>query len=1335
MLHRGGCLDDSFTSITSVSTNSSLEGLEEVKEKDHERELNMGQKNTHEMKSKRGKSKHAPSAKDDSGGSLDSPQAGTNDNNTDGKFFEVLDSDEENSHAVQERNQTDALIISVKNKLGPLLADTSSEEELGRQRNTRSQETSSEDDYDQPEGIEGISRKSKKMEALRNWRRILSKQRSILLLETEEGDDGSIDIREENNISQNEEDIDSSTADHTQRKAVENWKSLVSKMTDRKLSNETSLRAALIGHIDAAEISSDKEDESRPGDEGYPRVLENWKKILTKVLKNIGEQTMYNLKGLVEEMKSVESRKDIAFMNWKRIVTKVIKQSRRHNLTNIIKSNLEEQGESNDSDVNEMNITPAIKNWENLVLKVMHRNTEGDIRKLLLASINFRSLKDDENAISSKESTDDDEQRPSFRNWRRIISKLIYENRSIDIGAIFERKRETNDGLSKTDSEINDDSSTERKTDNERAIRNWKEMVSNIIEKSEGNFTNELLESKLKEVKMPDKYSDESDSELLEHLGKWERLVSGILKNSRIRELQTVLVRAEERESRSSEGESDVSETPSRKESIRRIKAIKNWCRMTKKLIEKNREITFKHVIKEQLRNVEDGERRTSRKDDGLRAVENWKRIVHKMMIHEQAIVSLIPKVAEEQEIISQRHEELQTSPSAESDTLLKNRQLRAMKNWKNLSMKVRVITSVEHDMNGNDMEDICPSCNNEYICPILLSCSHTFCRDCVTQFIDDSEGECFECPTCEAKNTLSENDEELFCPNFIFLRQMQQKKSGDDGCRYCGRGKTAEFICEQCADKYCKDCAPKHTKQTIFENHSVVDLQSLENVGKLRKKYYCFKHVKEELTQYCLTCEISLCGKCAKKKHRGSKHDCGSVSTAAIAGREMLEDATRMLEGETNFDSDFANIKKMQSGLDVELNEVTNEIKSRIDYLIGKLRERETQLCMELERRYEIIQDALSQRKDDVYLASRQTEDFRFLLRDLKVHENDVEMLQMQATVGERMKDLIELKRENGLFIDYDFVFHPGGEEIESAIDNYGFVSVQDRESKQEIIVEGYEDRTEHPAVKKAEENLQMAGENLSIAEDKHKNSLSEDDGYDQPRESWSPTAQKRDPRIRKRPKQRGKHVSDSDDGEKTKNEHHVSRGKRLGIKSSTEDAGGGALPESPQKQRSKTDSKHSYEEIKPQIFEFEGFRQPAYEGFTQLTSERGEHVNILKYGVRNYKNESCDVMLKMTCPDKSILSAHVAENTDGTFTVFFCPKVKSDYNCFINISGNGFKKEYKLLNFYGDFQGMSSKEIDLACRAMSLLRWHITPGLLENKHGKIKRSRKFMKIIGTQN
>ena len=1341
-MHRSGApLDDSFTSITSASSNSTVEDLEEDEEQEHTRENNMGQKNTHEKaRGKDGKSKQSKStkAKESAEDTKNSPKSNTNGESADGKFVEVLNSDAESDKPTGEIDQADDLVKNVLYKYGPLLEDTSSEGMTEKAGKLTSQETSSEDDYDQPEGIEGLSRRSKKEKTLQNWHRILSKVGNELQLENEnekENADNSSgkNHREDNGSSQNEEESDPSHVDDMNRRAVQNWERLVSKLIGGR--TKISLRTALTGHVATAEIPpSDDKYESPPGNEDYAGAIENWRRILSKVLEIFVKGRKSDVRELVKEMKKAKSGEEIAFINWKRIIGKVIKKRRRENLANVLKSGLVKNSDNNDSDTktDEEDIQSAIKNWEKLTLKMIHRNADNDMRQLLEAAIDRnKSSRDDDNvSVSSNDSTDIDDQSFSFKNWKRIILKLTEKNKTADLSRLVKDRKNSKTMPLTTNNETSCDSSLEKETHNKRAIRNWKMLANKLTQESKSNFTNELLKSSLKDKTMAKGDDDSSDTELSTHSAKWERLVSGILKSSRIRDIQAVVVRAKETEDGSSDGESDVSETSNRQESAKTLKAIHNWWALTKKLIEQNAETSLKQIIKERHRKMKDEEKG----DSEIRARENWEKMVHKVITNQKVMASLIPKVAERENVPKAK---LQSQKSTEDDTSKwvkqNERQLRAMKNWKNLSSKARMITKAEHDRNDDEREDICPSCNNEFLCPILLSCSHTFCRDCVTQFINDSEGQWFKCQTCGAKNMLSDGDEELFCPNFIFLQQMQHKKSGDDGCKYCGKSKLAELVCAQCADKYCKDCAIRHTKQEIFEDHNLIDLQSAENEEKLTKRYYCFKHKKEELNNYCLTCEISICTKCAKKKHKGSKHDCGSVSEAASAGREILEDAVQILEGGIDFESDLANITKMQKGLDVELDEVRTEIKNRVQYLIEKLREREARLYNELERKHEIISDALSRRKDDVELAAHQAENFQTLLRDMQAHENDIEMLQMQATVSERMKDIIQLKQENGLFIDYDFTFHPGVREIESVIDNYGIINVQDRESKRGIIVEGYEESEGNEEESRTEEDILATEGNFDLAEDGNKNNLSEDDGYDQPRETWSPTVQKReDPKVRKPAKPRAKNSSDSDE---VKNDHNEPRGKKVQHNTTpAKRASRETLQESPKKQKAKTNPKNSYEEIKPQTYEFEGLRQPSYEGFTQLTSERGEQVNVLKYGVLNYKNESCEVKVKMICPDRSIVSAHVTENADGAFTVFFCPKVTSDFNCFVTMGGKCFKKEYKLLNFYGNFQGMKSKEIDLACRAMSLLRWHITPGLLENKRGKIKRSRKFMRIIGTK-
>ena len=125
---------------------------------------------------------------------------------------------------------------------------------------------------------------------------------------------------------------------------------------------------------------------------------------------------------------------------------------------------------------------------------------------------------------------------------------------------------------------------------------------------------------------------------------------------------------------------------------------------------------------------------------------------------------------------------------------------------------------------------------------------------------------------------------------------------------------------------------------------------------------------------------------------------------------------------------------------------------------------------------------------------------------------------------------------------------------------------------------------------------------------------------------------------------------------------------------------------------------------------------------GVKMLFEKKSEYdAKVLTLKVKNSKGERHDVQLKLSSPDKSILSAHIADNNDGTFTIFCCPRTDNDFNMFVSLYGTQFKHEIKVLNFYGSFAGLRKKEMELACRTVSLLRWHLTPGLLKRKGGKI--------------
>lgn len=111
-----------------------------------------------------------------------------------------------------------------------------------------------------------------------------------------------------------------------------------------------------------------------------------------------------------------------------------------------------------------------------------------------------------------------------------------------------------------------------------------------------------------------------------------------------------------------------------------------------------------------------------------------------------------------------------------------------------------------------------------------------------------------------------------------------------------------------------------------------------------------------------------------------------------------------------------------------------------------------------------------------------------------------------------------------------------------------------------------------------------------------------------------------------------------------------------------------------------------------------------------------------VMRLNVKDERGEFNDVRLKMTSSNKSLLSAHMKENVDGTLTVYCCPCVDGAFNVSVTLSGSKFKEDVEVLTFKGDLSILKSEaEMKLACRTISLIRWHLTPGLLVRQGEKI--------------
>lgn len=107
-------------------------------------------------------------------------------------------------------------------------------------------------------------------------------------------------------------------------------------------------------------------------------------------------------------------------------------------------------------------------------------------------------------------------------------------------------------------------------------------------------------------------------------------------------------------------------------------------------------------------------------------------------------------------------------------------------------------------------------------------------------------------------------------------------------------------------------------------------------------------------------------------------------------------------------------------------------------------------------------------------------------------------------------------------------------------------------------------------------------------------------------------------------------------------------------------------------------------------------------------------------------------EVAVQLESPDGSVISAQVLDNKNGTYSIFYCPRSPGDHNLFVSLTGKHIKHGRRILNFYGSFSGLKSEELSLVCKTLCLIKWHVTPGMVEMKDGKKRPGEIGFKEVG---
>ena len=137
-----------------------------------------------------------------------------------------------------------------------------------------------------------------------------------------------------------------------------------------------------------------------------------------------------------------------------------------------------------------------------------------------------------------------------------------------------------------------------------------------------------------------------------------------------------------------------------------------------------------------------------------------------------------------------------------------------------------------------------CSLCLEYFKDPRILSCFHTFCRDCLQNYLTQSvaltiPGTKFNCPLCRAENTLPEKGIEGIQKNFYLLGQNEKPSYPMCPDHF---NEDLRFFCQDCKRSVCRDC-----KVVSHSSHTTVMVNDI--VAEMRQK------VEEILND----CEVSI--------------------------------------------------------------------------------------------------------------------------------------------------------------------------------------------------------------------------------------------------------------------------------------------------------------------------------------------------------------------------------------------------------------------------------------------------------------------------------------------
>lgn len=319
-----------------------------------------------------------------------------------------------------------------------------------------------------------------------------------------------------------------------------------------------------------------------------------------------------------------------------------------------------------------------------------------------------------------------------------------------------------------------------------------------------------------------------------------------------------------------------------------------------------------------------------------------------------------------------------------------------------------------------------CKLCDEEYKQPKHLVCFHSFCRQCIIDYMHkhcDPEDQTYWCPICGTETNISDLGLKDLPDNLLARRLSSpavETQERDKICKICkntGNFLDAKSYCINCDDFLCRQCTDAHMAQDETASHKVETMEEYqvrtefeESGKKMHVVPRCCSYYDplDIGALFCVDCDSAVCADCHLSYHED--HRCAEMIAVAENFQNKIKQPLDELQNDASqLQEAMMCLQRAEQQTIEQQKELHAIVSRRKKYLSDMINEYENVLLEEIDRRHTQHLDDIHQRRKEMQMHLAAIDGVNDFTEKLLSYGSFEEKVLMRKKVGKRVRELCE--------------------------------------------------------------------------------------------------------------------------------------------------------------------------------------------------------------------------------------------------------------------------------------------------------------------------------------